>query len=215
VWKSYYSKLFKSLSHVFPYTIIILSPIILRWWVIFIRHISKENLLKAMWMFQLCPKILWKNIYGFLSRDSQGGVPKLPRLKLPQLCRTITLCSNLRLGQGLKQGCSSRRELSNDVSHFTCTHRGQVDSWLFVVGSQTVNLTPDLSFCHNLCCRCPNGWCELIFDIYTLIAFPWNKERPNVRCFDPCNQTLKFRESQRTPKSPFQECESHLHTLSK
>jgi hypothetical protein len=77
------------------------------------------------------------------------------------------------------------------------------------------SLTPDPSFCHNLCYKCPNGPCEPIFDIYTLIILQWYKEHPNVRCFDPCNQTLKFQESQRTPKSPFRECEFHPHTLSK
>jgi len=33
--------------------------------------------------------------YGFLSRDSQMGVPKLPRLELLQLCRAIISCSDL------------------------------------------------------------------------------------------------------------------------
>jgi len=123
---------------------------------------------------------------------------------------TITFCSDLRLGQGLKQSCSSCWELSKGVLHSTYTHRGRVDSWLLVIWSQTGSLTPDLSFFHNLCCKCPP-----IFDIYTSIAFQWYKERPNVRCFDPCNWTLKFRGSRRTPKSPFWECECHPHTLSK
>ncbi len=35
---------------------------------------------------------------GFLSRDSQGGVPKLSWFGLPGLCEFITFCSNLRLG---------------------------------------------------------------------------------------------------------------------
>jgi hypothetical protein len=35
---------------------------------------------------------------GFLSRDFQRGISKLPKLELSQLCRAITLCSNLRLG---------------------------------------------------------------------------------------------------------------------
>jgi hypothetical protein len=152
---------------------------------------------------------------GFLSRDSQGGVMELPWLGLSQLCGTITLCSDLWLGQGLKQSCSSRRELSNGVSKSPYTHQGQVDSQLLVVGNQIASLTPDLSFCHNLCCKCPNGSCKPVFNIYTLIVFQWYKECPNARCFDPRNWTLKFRESWRIPKSPFQECESHLHTLSK
>ncbi len=101
------------------------------------------------------------------------------------------------------------------MSYFTCAPRGRVDSRLLVVGSQTASLTPSLSFCHNLCCRCPNGSCEAIFDIYTSIAFQWHKERFKARCFNPCNRTLKFQESRRTPKSPFRECECHLHILPK
>jgi hypothetical protein len=86
---------------------------------------------------------------GFLSRNSQGsqgGVPKLSQFGLLPLCGIITLCSNLRLGWGLKQTCSSRQDLSNNVSHFTFTQQGRVDSWLLVVRNQTTNLTPDLFF---------------------------------------------------------------------
>jgi len=152
---------------------------------------------------------------GFLSRDSQGGVPKLSRFGLLGLCKVIILCSNLRLGWSLKQTCSYPRELSNSVLHSTCTHRGQVNSWLLVVRSQIASLTRNPSFCHNVCCRCPNGPCKAIFDIYTLIAFQWYKEHPNARCFDPCNWTLKFQESRRTFKSQPWECEFHPHTPSK
>ncbi len=35
-----------------------------------------------------------------------------------------------------------------------------------MVKSQTANLTPNLSFGHNLCFKCPNGSCEPILDIY-------------------------------------------------
>jgi hypothetical protein len=86
--------------------------------------------------------------------------PKLPRLKLPQLCKAITLCSDLRSGWGLKQSCSFCRKLSNGVSHATCTHESRVNSWHSVVRSRTTSLTPSLSFCHNLCCRCPNESCK-------------------------------------------------------
>jgi hypothetical protein len=139
--------------------------------------------------------------------DSQFGL-------LP-LCEIITLCSYLRLGWGQKQTCSSCRELSNGMLHSIYTHRGQVDSRLLVVRSQIANLTPDLSFCHNLCCRCPNGSCKPIFDISTSISFQWYKKNFNTRCFDPCNRTLKFQESRWTPKSPFWECECHPPTLPK
>ncbi len=144
----------------------------------------------------------------FLSRDSQGGlVLKLSWFGLSGLCEFITLCSNLWLGWGLKQTCSSPWKLSNGVSHSTCTPQGWVNSWLLVVGSQTNSLTLDPSFCHNLCCKCSNGSCEAIFDIYTSINFQWHEECLKARCFDPCNWTLKFWESRRTPKSPFQELE--------
>jgi hypothetical protein len=132
---------------------------------------------------------------GFLSRDSQRGIPKLPRLELLQLCGAITSRSDLWSRQGLKQNCSSRRELSNGVSHTTYTHGNRVDSWYFVVRSQTVNLPPDLSFYHNLCYRCPNGSCEPILNIYTLIDFQWYKKLLYVRGFDDCKRSLKVWES--------------------
>jgi hypothetical protein len=149
---------------------------------------------------------------GFLSRDSQGGVPKLSQFGLSGLYEFIIFCSDLWLGWGLKQTCSSPWEISNNVLYSTCTHQGYVDSRLLMVGSQITNLTSCLSFCHNLCYICPNGSYEAIFDIYTLIAFQWYEKHPKARCFDLYNRALKFRESS---KSPFWECECHLHTLLK
>jgi hypothetical protein len=149
------------------------------------------------------------------SRDSQGGVPKLSRFGLSGLWQLITPCLDLRLGWGLKQTCSSPWELSTGVLHSTCTHWGRVDSQLLVVGSQTNNVTPSPSFAHNLCCRCLNGSFEANVDIYASRPFQRYKEHLKATCFDPCNQTLSFRESQRTPKSPFRECECHPHTPSK
>jgi len=128
----------------------------------------------------------------FLSQDSQVGVPKSPRLGLPRLWGAITLRANLGLKWGLKQSCSPRRELFNGVSHAMCTHRNRVHSRLLVVGSQTANLTLDLSFGHNLCFKCPNGRCELILDIFIPIAFHWYKERLNPLSFDAYNRPLKF-----------------------
>ncbi len=140
---------------------------------------------------------------GSFSRDSQGGVLKLSRFGLPRLWTFITSCLDLRLGWRLKQTCSSPRELSNGVSHSTCAHRDRIDSWLLVVGSQIANLTPDLSFDHNLCCRCPNVSLKDILDIYTLRPFQRYKEHPRARCFDPCNRALSFRESRRTSSPIF------------
>jgi hypothetical protein len=113
---------------------------------------------------------LWRlHPNGFLSRDSQSGVPKLSRFGLPGLWTVIASCSNLRLGRGLNQCCSSRRELSNAILHSPSARRERVDSRLLVVGSQIASLTPGLtlgpSFAHNLGCRCPNDSCEAILDI--------------------------------------------------
>jgi len=139
----------------------------------------------------------------FLLWDSQGGVPKLSRFGLPKICNIITIFSDLWSGWGLKLTYNSPWELSNDVSHSTCTHQGRVDSRLLMVGSQIANLTPGLSFAHNLCCKCPNGQCEAIFNIYTSVAFQCYEKHFKARCFDACNRALKFWEFQRTPKFPF------------
>ncbi len=160
----------------------------------------------------LCISPLHLHLNGTFSRDFQSGVPKLSRFGFPGLWAFITSRSNLRLGRGLKQTCSSPWELSRGVLHFTCTHRDRVDSWRLVVESQTINLTLGPSFAYNLCCRCPNGSCEAILDIYTSRPFQQYKLHFNARCFDPCNRALSFWESRRTPKSHFRECEWRPHT---
>jgi hypothetical protein len=152
---------------------------------------------------------------GTFSQDSQGEVPKLSRFGLPGLWAPITSYSDLGLGWGLKQSCSSLSALSNAMSHSSCRRRIRVDSRLLMVGSRTNSLTLDPSFAHNLGCRCPNGSCEAILDIYTSRPFQWYKEHPNARCFDPCNWALNFWESRRTPSSHFWECEFHPHTWPK
>jgi len=73
--------------------------------------------------------------------------------------------------------------------HTTCTQGNQVNSWLLMVGSQIANLILNLFFGHNLCFRCPNGWCETILDIYVSIAFQWYKELLEPLGFDPCNHS--------------------------
>jgi hypothetical protein len=135
----------------------------------------------------------------FLSRDSQVRVPKLPRLRLPQLWGTITLHTNVQWRWSLKQSCSPNRELSNGMSFTTCTQGNRVDFRLLVVRSQIANLTPDISFGHNLCFRCPNGSCEIILHIYVLRAFQWYNKRFKPLSFDPCNRPLKIQESTKTP----------------
>jgi len=83
--------------------------------------------------------------------------------------------------------------------HAICTHENQVDSRLLMVRSKTANLTPDPSFGHNLCFKCPNGQCDPILDIYVLRAFHLYKNILKPLSFDPCNFPLKIRESTGTP----------------
>jgi len=134
-----------------------------------------------------------------LSWDFQMRVPKLPKLGFPRLWGFITLCVNLGLRWGLKQSYIPYQELFNNMLHATCTQENRVYSWLLVVRSQTANSTPDLSFGHKLCFRCPNGWCEPILDIYVSRAFQWYKKLFNPLGFDPYNRSLNIRESTGTP----------------
>jgi hypothetical protein len=131
------------------------------------------------------------------------GVPKSRPAGLLGLWSPITLRSDLRSKCGLKQSCSSRREISNGISHVICSQVFWVDSRLLVVGSQNWQTlgssTPVPSFGHNLCFRCPNEQCGPILDIYASRAFHWYKERHKPLRFDPSNQSLKFRESTETP----------------
>jgi hypothetical protein len=116
-----------------------------------------------------------------------------------QLCEAITSCADLRLGWSLKKSYSPRQELSNGMSHATFTQGNWGDSKLLVVGSQTTSLTPDLSFGHNLCFKCPNESCEPTLDIYVPRVFQWYKELFNITGFDLYNRSLKIWESTETP----------------
>jgi hypothetical protein len=104
------------------------------------------------------------------------GTPKVesrncPGFGLLGLWDIIASRPNLRSERGLNQTCSPLQELSNVASHSSSARRERVDSRLLVVRSQTGSLTPDLSFAHNLGCKCPNDQCEAISDIYTSRPF--------------------------------------------
>jgi hypothetical protein len=92
------------------------------------HHLPPYNILCA-WSHDQHPNVI-------LSWDSQMGVPKCPKLGLLQLWAPITLCVNLWLRWGLRKSFSPRQDLSNDMSHATCTQRNQDNSWLLVAGSQ-------------------------------------------------------------------------------
>ncbi len=132
--------------------------------------------------------------------------PETVSVGVPELWELITPDCRVRSRRGLNQSCSPRRDLSNDVSQSQIGCREEVDSRLLVVGSQIASLTPGPSFAHNLGCRCPNGQCEAIFDIYASRTFQWHQERLNASSFGPCCRTLNIRESRRTPSPQLWEC---------
>jgi hypothetical protein len=99
---------------------------------------------------------------GFLSEDFQMGIPKFPQLGFPRFWRQITWHADLWLQWGLKQSYSPCPKLCNGILHVACMRGNRLNSWILVVGSQIANLTPDLSFGHNLCLRCSNEWCKHI-----------------------------------------------------
>jgi len=76
--------------------------------------------------------------------------------------------------------------------------------WHFVSGLpngslKIGNLTPSPSFGHNLCFKCPNGWCEPILDIYVSIFFQWYKKIFDPLGFDTYDYSMNIWESIRTP----------------
>jgi len=83
--------------------------------------------------------------------------------------------------------------------HAILSQVNRVDSWLFLVGSQTGSSTLGLSFGHNLCFGCLNEQCEPILDIYAPRAFQWYKKRHKPLRLDPSNWSLKFWEFVGTP----------------
>ncbi len=92
--------------------------------------------------------------------------PETVSVGVPGLWELITPDCIVGSRQGLNQSCNPCRDLSNDVSHSQIGCREEVYSRLLVV-----EFTLNLSFAHNLSCRCPNGQCETIFDIYASRPF--------------------------------------------
>ncbi len=129
-----------------------------------------------------------------LSWDSQVGIPKFLKLRLPQLWRPITLHANLQLTWGLNQSCNTCQELSNGMWHTTCMQGSQGDYWLLVVESQIGNLTPSPSFGHNLCFNYSNESCKPILNIQVPRVFQWYNKIFNPMGCEPCNHSLKIQE---------------------
>ncbi len=116
---------------------------------------------------------------GYIQMALFPGTPKLESRNCPEivpvgvqgLWELITPDCRVGSRRGLNQSCSLRRDLFNEVSHSQIGCREEVDSRLLVVGSQIATLTPGPSFAHNLGCRCSNGQCEAIFDMYASRPF--------------------------------------------
>jgi hypothetical protein len=158
---------------------------------------------------------------GYIQMALFPGTPKLESQNCPKivpvgvlgLWELITPDCRVWSWGGLNQSSSPGLDLSNDVFHSQIRCRKEVNSRLLVVRSQITNLTPSPSFAHNLVCRCPNGQCEAIFDIYASRLFQWHQEQLNAGTFGPCCRTLNIRESRRTPSLQLWECwasPSHL-----
>jgi hypothetical protein len=130
--------------------------------------------------------------YHFVS-ELPSGSPEIPKVGNPATLGPTTLFIDLGWRWNLKQRCRPHWELSNGMSHITCTQGNR--------GDQIVMLTFGPFFGHNLCFKCPNGSCEPILNIYVLIAFQWYKELCNPLGFDPCNCSLRIWKSNGTPNS--------------
>jgi len=100
-----------------------------------------------------------------------SGSLEIPTIGIPTTLGAHNLCADLQLIWCLKQICNPRWEFFNGMWHATYTQNNWGDSWLLVVGSQIVNLIPNLSFDNTLCFKCPNGSCEPILNIYVSRAF--------------------------------------------
>jgi hypothetical protein len=136
---------------------------------------------------------------SFPRRLHPNGFFSLVPIGVPGLWELITPDCRIRSQRGLNQSCSPRRDIFNSVLHSQIGSWEEVDSRLLMVGSQTGSLTPDPSFAHNLCFRCPNEQCEPILDIYVSRDFQRYKERNNPLRFDPSTRPLKFQKSTGTP----------------
>jgi len=156
--------------------------------------------------------VFFATLYGgYIQMALFPGTPKLESRNCPEivpggisgLWELITPDCKVGSRRGLNQTCSPRQDLFNDVLHSQFGGQEEVDSRLLVVRSQTSSLTLGPSFAHNLGCRCPNGQCEAIYDIYASRPFQWYQEHLNARCFGPFCRTLNIWESRRTPNPHF------------
>jgi hypothetical protein len=119
------------------------------------HHLPPYSILWA-WPWVQHPNVI-------LSRRSQVGVPKFPKLRFLQLWRPITFRVDLWFKCNLKQSCNPCWELFNNMLHAAWTQGNWGDFLLLMVKSQIANLIPSPFFGRNLCFKCLNGSCGPIF----------------------------------------------------
>jgi hypothetical protein len=132
--------------------------------------------------------------WHFVPRLPSGSL-EISKVGIPVILGAHNFMCSLWLRWGLKQSFSPHQEHSNGLSHATFTWGNWGDSKLLMVGNQIGDLTPDPSFGHNLCLKCPNKSCKIVLNIWVPRAFQWYKKRLNPMGFDPCNYFLKIWES--------------------
>jgi hypothetical protein len=86
----------------------------------------------------------------------------------------------------MKKTFSLWRGLYYIISHALFQRHLTPISWVWMIRNQIVNLTPSLSFVHNLNFKHSNEQCELIFNIYISRSFQWFKECPIWTLFTIC-----------------------------
>jgi hypothetical protein len=125
---------------------------------------------------------------GYIQMAQIPGTPETESRNCPDRTPETLNGHNFRLQSLIvmrfNQSCSPHRDLSNAMLHTQIGCWEEVNSRILVVGNQTDNLTPGPSSAHNLGCRCPNGQCEAIFNIYVSRPFhTWPKWGCDMFCY--------------------------------
>ncbi len=140
----------------------------------------------------LCRGYIQMTLFPRTPKLESRNYPEIVPVEVPELWELISPDFQVRLERGLNQYCSSPPELFNAMSHSRCKRRKEVDSRLFVFGSQIASLTPGPSFAHNLGCRCPNGQMRGHFRHLHFKTFPMTPITSQCEVFWPFNSSSEF-----------------------
>jgi hypothetical protein len=99
--------------------------------------------------------------------------PKIPKIGILTTLEAHNYVCKPPIEVRFGKSCSPCQKLSDNMWHATCMQGNWKDSWLLMAKSQIGNLTPDLSFGHNLYFKYPNGSCKPILNIYVPRTFQW------------------------------------------